>query len=60
MKEAIRNNYKPRTLDELEESIKHYWHTRMTPEVCTRYMYIEHIHTVLPRAVAVNRQATGL
>ena len=56
MKEAVRNEYKPRTLDELETSIKNYWSTRVTPEVCSRYMYIGHIQTVLPRIVAVGGQ----
>ncbi len=57
MKEAIRNHYKPRTLPDLEASIKDYWYTKMTPELCTKY--INHIQTVLPAVVAVNGQATG-
>ena len=57
MKEAIRNQYKPRTLDELESGIKHFWVTKMTPEFCTRY--IEHINTVSPAVVAAKGQATG-
>lgn len=58
MKEAIRNSYKPRTLEELESSIKHYWETKLTPAVCTRY--IEHIQRVLPRVVEMNGAATGM
>ena len=58
MKQAIRNDYKPRTLDELESAIKHYWATKLTPEVCQRY--VRHIHKVLPRIVEVNGAATGM
>ena len=56
MKEAVRN-HKPRTLQQLQDAIKHYWGTRMTPEVCSNY--ISHIHRVLPVVVAVKGQATG-
>lgn len=57
MKEAIRNHYKPRTLEQLEEAIKDYWCTRVTPVVCTNY--IDHLQRVLPAIVAANGQATG-
>ena len=57
MKEAVRTYYKPRTLGQLEDSIKHYWLNRMTPDACSKY--IDHIQTVLPQVVAVNGQATG-
>ena len=57
MKEAIRNHYKPRTLEQLEESIKHYWNTRLTPDICCNY--IGHIHHVLPAVLAAKGQATG-
>ena len=57
MKEAIRNNYKPRTLPDLEEAVLHYWRTNMTPEVCSRY--VSHIHRVLPAVVENQGQASG-
>ena len=57
MKEAIRKVYKPRTLEQLEDSIKNYWRTHLTPEVCTNY--IGHIQKVLPAVVAAGGQATG-
>ncbi len=58
MKEAIRNNYKPRTLGDLESYIKHYWETKLTPEVCTRY--VQHIQRVFLRVIEVNCAATGM
>ena len=57
MKEAVRNYYKRRTLEQLEDAIKHYWGSRMTPEACCKY--VEHIYKVLPVHVTVNGQATG-
>ena len=58
MKECVRNNYKPRSLEELESSLKHYWQTKLTPDTCQRY--IEHIRKVLPRVVEVDGAATGM
>lgn len=58
MKEAVRNQYKPKTLDDLKTSIMHYWETKLTPENCQKY--IEHVQTVLPRVVEVNGAATGM
>ena len=50
MKEAICTVYKPRTLEQLEDSIKNYWSTHLTPDVCTNY--IRYIQKVLPAVVA--------
>ena len=59
MKECVRNNYKPRSLEELESSLKHYWQTKLTPDTCQRY--IEHIQQkVLPRVVEVDGAATEM
>lgn len=57
MKEAVRNHYKPRTLDALEQALMDYWRTKLVPEVCCRY--IDHIQRVLPAVVAVDGQASG-
>ena len=57
VKEAIRSTYKPRNLGQLEDAIKHYWGTKMTPEFCQTF--IGHIHTVLPKVVEVKGQASG-
>ena len=35
-KEAVCNHYKPRTLNDLEAAIKHFWETKMTPDACAR------------------------
>ena len=37
MKQAIRNEYKQRTLPQLEKAIKRYWGMKLTPEVCEWY-----------------------
>ena len=57
MKQAIRNDYKPRTLPQLEEAIKQYWGMKFTPEVCERY--INHLQTVLPAVVEHDGEPTG-
>ena len=49
MKQAICNEYKPRTLPQLEEAIKHYWNTKVYARVCTTY--INHNQIVLPAVV---------
>ncbi len=54
MKEAIRNQYKPRTLPQLEDGIKHYWLNNIPPAVCCNY-----ISRVLPAVVEAKGQATG-
>ena len=58
MNEAVRNHYKPRTLNDLEAAIKHFWKTKMTPDACARY--VSHLHAVLPRVVKMNGAAMGL
>ena len=35
IKQALRSEYKPRTLPELEQAISHYWQTKLTPAVCS-------------------------
>lgn len=57
MKEAVRNNYKPRTLQQLKDALLDYWSKKMTEETCTRYVL--HIHKVLPAVVEAEGQASG-
>ena len=57
MKQAIRNRHKPRTLLQLEETIKHYWNMKVCAQVCTRY--INHIKKVHPAVVEYEGEPTG-
>lgn len=45
MKEFLRNEYKPRGLEELKSGIREFW-GKLTPATCTKY--IDHLHTVIP------------
>ena len=45
MKEFLRNDYKPKGLDDLKKGIKHFWN-KLTPAVYTRY--INHLLHVMP------------
>ena len=48
MKEFLRNDYKPKGLEDLKHGIREFW-MRLTPAVCSRY--INHIHRIMPKVV---------
>lgn len=57
MKQALRADYKPKNLPELEAAVEHYWQTKLTQRVCERY--VGHISRVLPVVVEVDGEPTG-
>ena len=58
MKEYLRNTYKPRNLEDLKIGIKTFWKT-LKPDVCTRYIHVNHLTTVLPVVVAKQGGPSG-
>ena len=57
LKQYLRNNYKPKNLQELKDGIEQFWVT-LTPEVCKRY--IDHIpKKVIPKIVDVQGEPSG-
>ena len=57
LKQYLRNNYKPKILQELKDGIEQFWVT-LTPEVCKRY--IDHIpKKVIPKIVDVQGEPSG-
>lgn len=51
MKEYLRNDYKPRNLEELKSGIKDFW-KKLTPAKCAKY--IQHMQKVIP--VVIEKQ----
>ena len=45
LKQFLRNQYKPKNIEELKDGIQMFWST-LTPEVCNNY--IRHLHKVMP------------
>lgn len=56
MKEFLRNDYKPKCLDDLKRGICQFWKT-LTPSVCTKY--INHIQRVMPKVVEESGGPSG-
>ena len=57
LKQYLRNNYKPKNLQELKDGIEQFWVT-LTPEVCK--CYIDHIpKKVIPKIVDVQGEPSG-
>ena len=56
LKYFLRHQYKPRDLKSLTEGIRCFWRS-LTPAICQRY--IGHLHTVMPKVIAVDGAASG-
>ena len=56
IKERLRNDYKPRTKDELVAGIQDIWKS-ITPEKCRKY--ISHLDKVLPKVIEREGRASG-
>lgn len=57
LKEYLRRYKKPSTKDELCEGIKEFWSSKVTVDLCNRY--ISHIYKVLPAIVKNKGGITG-
>ena len=57
LKHHIRRKSNPTTKDELLNSIKEFWGTTVTPELCQRY--ISHLRKVIPAVILRDGAATG-
>ena len=56
LKQFLSNDFKPKNLDELKSGIQQFWST-LTPEICQNY--INHLHKVMPKVVAVGGEPSG-
>ena len=56
LKQYLRNQYKPKNLDELKQGIQEFWIT-LTPEVCQKY--IKHLDKVILKIVEINGEPSG-
>lgn len=56
LKQFLRNDFKPKNLDELKSGIQQFWST-LTPEICRKY--INHLHKVMPKVVTVGGNPSG-
>ncbi len=52
MKTYLRKTVKPRNKQELEDGIRVFWKTFMTPQLCRKYVC--HVSTILPIVLAQN------
>ena len=57
LKTHLRRKVKPSTKEELVRGIKDFWETKVTPELCNRY--INHLYKVLPVVVENVGAASG-
>lgn len=57
MKHCLRVEKKPYTLDDLKRTIAEFWHERVTPEKCQKYIF--HLQKVLPKVLEFEGKATG-
>ena len=48
LKQYLRTNVKPKTIEELKIGIREFWHT-LTPAVCRKY--IQHLKKVIPKVI---------
>jgi len=55
LKQYLTHTYRPKNKTELIEGIKHFWSTKLTASLCTRY--INHIHNVIPLIIAKGGEA---
>ena len=58
LKFYLRNNIRPNNLQELVAAMNRFWETKVTIEYCNSK--INHIETVLKRAVVLRGRATGI
>ena len=56
LKQFLRNQYKPKNIEELKDGIQMFWST-LTPEVCNNY--IRHLHKVMPKVIEVAGNPSG-
>ena len=56
LKQFLRNNFKPKNLEELTAGIEQFWLT-LTPEVCAKY--ISHLKKVIPKTASVGGAPSG-
>lgn len=56
LKQFLRNQYKPKNLDDLKEGIQQFW-SSLTPSICQDY--IRHLHKVMPKVVEVSGNPSG-
>ena len=56
LKQYLRTSHKPTNLDELMKGIQEFWHS-LTPDVCRKY--IRHLHTIIPKVIAVDGNPSG-
>lgn len=56
LKQFLRNQYKPKNMEELKNGIQMFWST-LTPVVCSNY--IRHLHKVMPKVIEVGGNPSG-
>ena len=56
MKQFLRNEYKPKNLEDLKKGIRTFWR-RMTPTVCSNYIF--HIQKVMLKVIEVEGEPSG-
>jgi hypothetical protein len=54
---GVRKVAKPRTIQELKEAILAFWTTKLTNQLCNKY--IDHVYKVIPAVIKKKGQASG-
>ena len=59
LKHHLRRHVKPQIKDELMAGIGEFWQTTPTIDICDMYMYINHLHKVIPAVIEREECASG-